>query len=113
MPYPSILPMDVYYTYMIECTGSDGRRTLYTGYTNSIQRRFAEHASSRGARYTRGKSLHLVFFQTFPTQIDAMRREREIKSFSRQRKNVLIGDARVNEHRFGKEKRETKEMCAS
>ena len=83
---------------MIECEGKEGRRTLYTGYTNSIERRFAEHATCRGARYTRGKSLQLVFFQTFRAQGDAMRREREIKSLSKPRKIALINDARVNEH---------------
>ncbi|MBN2150931.1 MAG: GIY-YIG nuclease family protein [Candidatus Lokiarchaeota archaeon] len=84
---------------MIECKGKDGRITLYTGYTNSIKRRFAEHASSRGARYTRGKSLRLVYFQTFRTRSDAMRREREIKALSRARKLSLASDPRINEYR--------------
>jgi putative endonuclease len=83
---------------MIECKGKDGRRTLYTGYTNSIVRRFTEHATSRGARYTKGKSLQLVFYQTFRAQSDAMRREREIKSLSKPRKIAIINDASVNEH---------------
>jgi putative endonuclease len=90
----------MYYTYMIECKGKDGRLSLYTGYTNSIKRRFAEHRTGRGARYTRGKSLRLVFFQTFRTQVDAMRREREIKRFSKSRKITLIRDAGVNEHQL-------------
>ncbi len=88
----------VYYIYMIECKGKDGRFSLYTGYTNSIKRRFTEHRTGRGARYTRGKSLRLVFFQSFQTQIDAMRREREIKTFSKPRKIALIRNASVNEH---------------
>ena len=88
----------MFYTYMIECKGKDGRLSLYTGYTNAIKRRFAEHRTGRGARYTRGKSLRLVFFQTFRTQVDAMRREREIKSFSKPRKIAIIKDARMNEH---------------
>ncbi len=88
----------VYYTYMIECKGKDGKLSLYTGYTNSIERRFTEHETGRGARYTRGKSLRLVFYQTFRTQVDAMRREREIKRFSKPRKIRLIRDAHLNEH---------------
>ncbi|NMC07334.1 MAG: GIY-YIG nuclease family protein [Candidatus Lokiarchaeota archaeon] len=87
----------MYYTYMIACTGRDGRRSLYTGYTNSLNRRFSEHVSSRGAKYTRGKSLQLVFFQTFGTRIDAMRREREIKSYPRQKKLALVQNGLVNE----------------
>ncbi len=88
----------MYFVYLIECRGKDGKLTLYTGYTNSIKRRFAEHSTNRGARYTRGKSLRLVFFQKFQTQIDAMRREREIKSYSKARKLSLVKDAFVNEY---------------
>ncbi|MEX2681960.1 MAG: GIY-YIG nuclease family protein [Candidatus Sigynarchaeota archaeon] len=88
----------MFYTYMIECKGKDGRLTLYTGYTKSIKRRLAEHGSSRGARYTRGKILRLVFFQTFRTRIEAMRREREIKGLSKAIKLSLVKDARVNEY---------------
>nr|MDO8086031.1 GIY-YIG nuclease family protein [Candidatus Sigynarchaeum springense] len=88
----------MFFTYMIECKGKDGRLTLYTGYTSSIRRRLAEHKSSRGARYTRGKMLRLVFFQTFQTRIEAIRRERDIKGFSKAKKLSLVKDARVNEY---------------
>jgi putative endonuclease len=98
VPSPFVHPIAVYYAYMIECKGKDGTLSLYTGYTNSIERRFAEHVTSRGARYTRGKSLRLVFFQAFRTQVDAMRREREIKTLSKPKKIAIINDAGVNEH---------------
>ena len=35
--------------YLLECRGG----TLYAGITTDLERRFAEHASGRGARYTR------------------------------------------------------------
>ncbi|MBE9608362.1 GIY-YIG nuclease family protein [Chitinilyticum piscinae] len=38
-----------WFVYLIECT--DG--SIYTGITTSVWRRYAEHASGRGARYTR------------------------------------------------------------
>jgi putative endonuclease len=35
--------------YMLECAD----KTLYTGITNNLDRRMAEHAAGKGARYTR------------------------------------------------------------
>lgn len=88
-----------YYTYMIECENvSSGRKTLYTGYTNSIMRRFQEHSSGRGARYTKGKDLRLVFFQKFRSRRDAMAREREIKKMPKRKKVSLIKDIQVNDY---------------
>ena len=88
----------MFYTYMIECHGKDGNISLYTGYTNNLNRRFTEHASGRGARFTRGKILELVFFQVFMTQKAAMHRELEIKRLSKQKKNDLVHDRSINQH---------------
>ena len=82
---------------MIECHGKDGKVFLYTGYTNNMRRRFSEHASGRGARFTRGKELELVFFQTFSTQRAAMHREIEIKRLSRQKKDDLVLNREINQ----------------
>ena len=88
--------MPTFYTYMLECK-ADKRPTFYTGYTNDLNRRFSEHSSGRGARYTKGKELHLVFYQTFPTQKEAMNREMEIKGMSREKKMALVQDVFLNE----------------
>ncbi|MHA1793264.1 MAG: GIY-YIG nuclease family protein [Promethearchaeota archaeon] len=87
-----------FYVYMIECTDKTGKKTLYTGYTSSLERRLDEHKSGRGARYTRSKTLRLVFFQRFSSRKLAMRRELEIKSMSRAKKLALINDILYNEH---------------
>ena len=95
----------MYHVYMIKCRAKDGKISLYTGYTNNIRRRFTEHAAGRGARFTRGKKLELVFFQAFITQQAAMQREIEIKRFSKQKKNDLVQDPSINQQVAGFYKR--------
>lgn len=49
---------------MIECRAKNGKISLYTGYTNNLSRRFTEYAAGRGARFTKGKVLKLVFYRS-------------------------------------------------
>ncbi|MHA1785453.1 MAG: GIY-YIG nuclease family protein [Candidatus Helarchaeota archaeon] len=79
-----------YHVYILECTSSSGKKTFYTGYTKSIEERIKQHAEGRGARYTRGKKIKLLFYQSFNTRSEAMRRERDIKKLSRKEKKELI-----------------------
>jgi putative endonuclease len=79
--------MSEYFCYIIEC--ADG--TLYTGITNDLGRRLREHELGRGARYTRSRRpLHLAYVEEQLDLKTAMRRERTIKAFSRERKLALI-----------------------
>lgn len=75
------------YTYIIQC--SDG--TLYTGWTNDIKRRMEEHNSGNGAKYTRTRlPVELVYYETFPSKQEAMKREYAIKQMTRKKKEELI-----------------------
>lgn len=77
------------YTYIVEC--KDG--TLYTGWTNNIEKRVEDHNSGRGAKYTRARRpVTLVYYETFETKEEAMRREYAIKQMSRVQKEKLIKD---------------------
>lgn len=87
----------MYYIYILECVDKSGRKTLYTGYTNSLKRRYDEHSNGNGAKYTKNKKLELVFYQTFKSQKQAMQRELEIKKYSRKKKEKLIKDIFSNE----------------
>ena len=62
----------------------------YTGYTKNLYKRWSQHRSGRGAKFCRGKDIELKYFETFRDQGDAMRRELEIKSYSRDQKKELI-----------------------
>lgn len=82
--------MPIYTVYILECTDKRRRHQYYTGYTNDFQRRFIEHQNGRGAKFCRNKELILKYIESYPKQIEAMRREREIKSLSRKEKIELI-----------------------
>jgi putative endonuclease len=79
--------MDMNYTYIVKC--SDG--TLYTGWTNCLEKRLASHNSGKGAKYTRSRiPVHLMYYEEFPTKEEAMRREAAIKRLTRSQKEKLI-----------------------
>jgi len=73
--------------YMILC--SDG--SLYTGITTQVDRRFAEHAAGRGARFFRGRRpLRVVYLESGHSRSSAACREYAIKQMSRSAKHALI-----------------------
>ena len=79
-----------HYVYILRC----GDDTLYTGYSTDVERRVCEHREGEGAKYTRGRGpLELVHVESFTTRSAAMRREYEIKQFSRTRKDRLVGES--------------------
>lgn len=83
--------MSVYYVYILQTTANNGKKSFYTGYTNDLFRRWTEHRKGTGAKFCRGKKdIELKYFETFTERSTAMRRELEIKTFSRQKKKELI-----------------------
>lgn len=75
------------YTYILKC--ADG--TLYTGWTNDIEKRIREHNAGRGAKYTRSRTpVELVYYEIFETKQEAMKREYAIKHMRRAKKEALI-----------------------
>lgn len=78
-------------TYILECKDE----TLYTGWTNRLEKRLAAHNEGRGAKYTKSRRpVKLVYYETFPTKEEAMRREYEIKRMTRKEKKALIAAGR-------------------
>ena len=75
------------YTYIVKC--SDG--TYYTGWTNNLEKRIQSHNSGTGAKYTRPRlPVTLVYYETFATKQEAMKREYTIKQLTRHQKESLI-----------------------
>ena len=75
------------YTYMVRC--KDG--SLYTGWTNNLDKRVRAHNEGTGAKYTKSRCpVELVYYEEYESKIDAMKREYEIKQFSKKKKEVLI-----------------------
>ncbi len=75
------------YTYMLRC----GDGTLYTGWTNDLEKRLKAHASGKGARYTKShRPVRLAYFEHFESKEEAMGREYRIKHLTREEKEKLI-----------------------
>lgn len=75
------------YVYMLRCCDD----SLYTGWTNNLEKRFKAHCEGKGAKYTRGRGpLELVYFEVFNDKKDAMKREYFIKHLSKKEKEKLI-----------------------
>ena len=83
--------MSLYYVYILETIAKNNRKLFYTGYTNNLYRRLEEHKKGTGAKFCRGKeSISLKYFETFSERSGAMKRELEIKTFTRKQKIHLI-----------------------
>lgn len=66
-------------------------RALYVGMTNDLERRMAEHRAQIGSRFTaRYRVTRLVHVEEYRTALDAIRREKELKAWRREKKRALI-----------------------
>lgn len=75
------------YTYILRCR--DG--SLYTGWTNDLERRVQAHNDGRGGKYTRSRRpVKLVWYETHDEKHEAMRREAAIKRLTRAQKLSLV-----------------------
>jgi predicted GIY-YIG superfamily endonuclease len=76
-----------WFVYLIRC----GDGTLYCGIALDVGARLKAHQEGKGAKYTRGRGpLELVYQEVCATRAAALRREREIKRFSRAKKLSLL-----------------------
>ncbi|OGQ21816.1 MAG: endonuclease [Deltaproteobacteria bacterium RIFCSPLOWO2_02_FULL_44_10] len=67
----------------------DGR--YYTGYTTDLERRFKQHQSGVGGKFTRSFGATKILYQeSFSEKSLALKREAEIKHFSRIKKEALV-----------------------
>ncbi|MDD4159705.1 MAG: GIY-YIG nuclease family protein [Synergistaceae bacterium] len=74
------------WVYILMC--SDG--TLYTGWTNNIEKRLASHNRGTASKYTRGRRpVELIFKKEFCTKEEAMSQEAQIKSLKRSAKLLI------------------------
>ncbi|HKZ35168.1 MAG TPA: GIY-YIG nuclease family protein [Patescibacteria group bacterium] len=67
--------------------------TLYIGQTNNLEKRLNEHKSksSTSARYVRYfNSVDLVYQESFDSRREAMRREAQLKKWSKAKKEALV-----------------------
>jgi len=73
--------------YIILCSDD----SFYTGITNDLQRRFAQHKNKKGARYFYGREpVKVVFTEYGHDRSSASKREYKIKRYSRAKKLALV-----------------------
>jgi len=78
--------------YIVRCSDD----TYYTGITTDMDRRLNEHNSGKGAKYTRTRTpVELEESKEFPDRSTATKEELRIKKLSRDNKERLIGEWRV------------------
>jgi len=76
-----------FYVYVLECAD----KTLYTGYTNDLDKRLKAHNSGKGAKYTRSRRpVRLIYSECFESKSEALKREYQIKQLTRTQKLKLI-----------------------
>mgnify|MGYP000982288174 CR=1 FL=1 len=73
--------------YILEC--ADG--SYYTGSTNNIELRIAQHNAGEGANHTKKRlPVKLVYFEEFQRIDEAFYREKQVQGWSRKKKEALI-----------------------
>lgn len=77
-----------FYVYILECSD----KTYYVGCTNNLEKRLHEHNhTKKAARYTKmRRPVTLLYREELGTFLDARRREIEIKSWTRGKKEKLV-----------------------
>jgi len=76
-----------YFFYLAHCSD----RSLYSGSTNDLNAREKRHNEGRGAKYTRlRRPVKIIYFEEFETLVDARRREAQVKTWSKIKKERLV-----------------------
>ena len=92
-----------FWVYILRC----GDGSYYTGHTDDLDHRLRQHHIDVSDGYTASrKPLSLVYSCEFPSRVEALEAERQIKGWTRKKKDALLrGDwAAVNRLSRGKHK---------
>ena len=76
-----------FWVYILKCSDN----SYYTGHTDDLNARVAAHHQGLYDGYTLNRRpLKLMFFQEFPTREEAIASERQIKGWTRKKKEALM-----------------------
>jgi predicted GIY-YIG superfamily endonuclease len=77
----------MWYVYMLICADN----SYYVGRTDDLDARLCRHNQCRGSKWTaRRLPVKLAYYETFPSELEACRREIQLKKWSRVKKQALI-----------------------
>ncbi len=87
------------YMYILEC--ADG--SYYTGSTNNLELRLAQHQAGEGANHTKKRlPVKLVYFEEYSRIDEAFYREKQVQKWSRKKKEALIMNMPEKLHELAK-----------
>lgn len=76
-----------HYVYMVRCKDN----SLYTGYSNNVEKRVETHNKGKGAKYTKYRlPVKLVYWEEFDNKSEALKREYAIKQLSKEVKEKMV-----------------------
>ena len=83
----------MWFIYILKCKNGD----LYTGITDNVARRFQEHRGGKGGHFTKSfVAEEMLFSESHPDKSSALKREAQIKGWTRKKKFALIkGDSEL------------------
>lgn len=89
----------MYYTYMIRCLDN----SIYTGMTNNIDKRFSEHLTKKGAKYTKShQAQKLASVWRSKDKSLACKLEYQIKQLTKKQKEDIIDGEKLSKYLKGK-----------
>ena len=68
-------------TYFVYLLGNYKEKKLitYVGYTNNLKKRLILHNSGKGAKFTKGRTWKLIYYEKYRSRKEAINRECYIK----------------------------------
>lgn len=77
----------MYFVYILLCVD----QSFYIGYSSDLKKRIKDHNNKQGSFYLKSKlPVKLVYYEKIGSKTEAIRREKQIKGWSRQKKINLI-----------------------
>jgi len=77
----------VWFAYILRCVDD----SLYIGETNDVERRLLKHNEGSASAFTaKRRPVVLAYSERFPSRDDALKRERQLKGWTRAKKEALI-----------------------
>jgi putative endonuclease len=76
----------MWYLYILLCD----KKTFYIGITNDLKKRFQVHKDKKSFFTKKFSTLEIIYKEIFPNKFEAAKREKQLKGWSRTKKEWLI-----------------------
>lgn len=77
----------MWFVYILLCNNG----SYYIGSSNNVDQRVKDHLNGKGGRFTRShKPQKLVYTEELPNKSEALKREAQLKTWSRAKKEAII-----------------------